>query len=952
MNQKIILKKSVVAVALTLASSHVVLAQEANAGKPVEKVIITGSNVKHIEGETAAPVQIIKREEIRSTGAATVRELLDTLTSANSSALSDIGGSNSFASGASSASLRGLGKMSTLILLNSRRVAPYALADYNEVFTNLDALPLDAVEQVQILKNGGSSIYGSDAVAGVINIITRSDYHGVTVSANRDQSIANEQFHKTTASITGGFGDLATDRYNVLANLELFKRGSVMWRDVVDDINPAYGKKFTAVAPGSGLMFGNRGAPSTFSYPGNLIGQGPVPGCTTLNAGGLCAYDRFSRFQVEPEADRANMLVSGKFNISDTLQGFAEVLYSHTKTVYQSAYDTYGSTTADSVWGNPATGQLKTFVYRGLPATHPLNHSGDEIELRYRFADMDGAKPAISDQYRVLGGLRGSLGKYDWESAVGAMGSKTQTRGAAMSDSGFKKVIGDYTTDDPNFFNHDYKIGQVNSKEVLNTLFPQQGYDGKITQYFVDAKISGELGDIGGRPIGFAVGGDLRHEKFDITPTANLLDGDIVAHGASVAQASRSTSALFSEFSLPVTTALEVTAAARVDKFPGFKTHASPKLAARLEASKQLLFRATYETGFRAPNLTESAQSTKFSFDPGITDPKRCDQAQALASDLRNNSAKLPASDPNKALYLARADIVEGNECHVSVFGKVVNNPDLKPESSRSAAFGMVLEPIAGTNISLDYFNIVRKDEISQKTTNELLASEATLPAGTIVRANLSDDKTFTAAERTQYGVTAGPLASTVGKFENVGKTKTSGIDVGANTRFETPLGRVNVAGNATYLLELRKFFANLNGGSYGDNLAGRYDDQPNSKVVANVLVSLKTGDYSNSIRTTYRSATKLQGDYFDDSYTLAGCKARKWSADECSVASYNRVDYNLSYTGIKNLTLSMFIRNVLGRRPPVDLKAFNKDGGGVIPQNSEDVSGRAIRLSAEYQFR
>ncbi len=139
-----------------------------------------------------------------------------------------------------------------MILLNSRRVAPYALADYSEVFTNLDSLPIEAIERVEILKNGGSAVYGSDAVAGVINIITRGDYKGLQISVNRDQSTKNSQFHTSTASLTGGFGDLQTDRFNILANAEFFKRSNVMWRSVVDDINPRYGTVFASVAPGSG----------------------------------------------------------------------------------------------------------------------------------------------------------------------------------------------------------------------------------------------------------------------------------------------------------------------------------------------------------------------------------------------------------------------------------------------------------------------------------------------------------------------------------------------------------------------------------------------------------------------------------------------------------------------------------------------------------------------------
>lgn len=948
---KIALKAGVTAVALTLGSSQVVLAQDDN--KPIEKVIITGSNIKRIDTETATPVQILKREDITRLGVNSVREALATLTS-SSDTLTDIGGSNSFASGASAVSLRNLGKQSTLVLLNSRRVAPYALADYNEVFTNLDSLPLDAIERIEVLRNGGSSIYGSDAVAGVINIITRSDFQGVQARASHDQSVENSPFKTSTASITAGFGDWVNDKYNVLANVEVFRRGQVMWRDVVDDINPGYGTQFSAVAPGSGLMFGERGAPSTFSYPGNLIGQGAVPGCTTLNAAGLCVYDRFSRFEAVPKSDRVNALLSGRLDLGGGTEAFAEALYSHTKTEYTSAFGTYGSTNPNAVWGAG-----NTFIYHYLPATHPLNTTGDNVEFRYRFADAPSYQDAKSDQYRVLGGVKGNWRSFDWESAAGVMGSKTKLRSAgALSASGFKQQVGDYTaydTDpdtgavtvrDPNFFNHGYQIGKVNSPEVLNALFPVNGYDGKITQYFVDAKLTGEVGKIADRAINIAAGVELRHEKFVITPTDNLLQSDIVGYGSATANASRNTQAAFAEVSLPVTSTLDVTGAARIDKFPGFKAHTSPKLAATWKVTPAFLLRGTLESGFRAPNLTESAQSNKFAFDNGVVDPLRCPQAQALSAALRTQSDALPASDPNKSLLLARADTVEGNECAGGVPSVVRNNPNLKPETTHMGTVGFVIEPIKNTTFSLDYWRIERKDEIDIKSTAELLAAEADQPAGVIERAALASDKTFSPEEQGIYGVTVGALTGTAGSFLNVARTKTSGVDLSGNTRIDTRIGRVDLGVNATYLLDLKKFSGTL--GRYGDNLAGRHGY---SKTVANATAALKTGDFSNSLRLVYQSKTSLQGDYFDDTYTAAGCVTLQWSADECRVKAYGRLDWSLGYTGIRDLTITIFVRNLTNRRPPLDLREFN-EAGGVIPQNNADVSRRAVRLTAEYKFR
>lgn len=948
MKTEILLKRSVVAVALTLASTHVVMAQDG--AKPIQKVMVTGSNIRHVDAETASPVQVIKREDIERSGANSVRELLDTLTSADNT-LSDLSGSNSFASGGTAASLRGLGKQSTLVLLNSRRVAPYALADYNEVFTNLDTLPISAVERVEVLKNGGSAIYGSDAVAGVINIITRADFNGVVGRASHYQSTQTSAFNTSTASLTGGWGNLATDRYNVMANVEVFQRNEVNWRQVVDGINPAYGKKFSAVAEGSGLMFGNRGAPSTFSYPGNLIGQGSLPGCTTLNSAKQCVHDRFSRFEVQPSADRVNALVAATFDLGNGLGSYSELLYSHTKTEYMSAFNTYGSTNGDTVWGDPRTGEGKAFISRMLPATHPLNTSGKPLELRYRFSDSPAERMAESDQYRLLTGLKGNYKGYEWDSAVGITGGKTKQRSrGSFSDSGFKKVIGDYTlANDPQFFNRDYKLGQPNSEATLATLFPTYGYDGKVTQYFIDGKISGDLTTLNGRPVGIAAGGDLRHEAFSISPTQALRDGDIVGNGASIADANRNAASAFTEINIPLASKLELIGAARVDKFGSFDAHVSPKVALRWEVAPQLLLRGTFETGFRAPNLTESAPSTKFAFSSGVVDPKRCDQAQALANDLRAAAKGMPATDPNKALNLARADIVEVAECRVGVASIVRHNPDLKPETSQIKSAGFVLEPIKGTSITVDYWHIVRKDEIGTKDNDQLLEAEDTLAAGIVNRQQLSSDKTFSAEERAKYGVTVGPLASISGQFENVAKTRTHGVDVAFKSSVNTPVGKLNLDGNSTYLLNYQVFAPTLNGGSYGDNLAGRYGTP---KLIANLGAALTTGNFTNSLRAYFEKGTSLNYDYYDNSYTVKGCAARGWSADECRVADYHRLDYNLKWKGIKDLTLSLYVRNIQNTRPPVNLRRFNATGGAVIPQSSDDVKRRMVRVTAEYAFK
>jgi iron complex outermembrane receptor protein len=359
------------------------------AGAP-QRVEITGTNIKRIDTETADPVQIIRREDIQNSGATTVRELLDTLPSTNNG-LSDLTGSNSFASGGTSASMRNLGKQSTLVLLNGRRLSPYPLADFNEVFTNIDTLPLGAVDRVEIVKNGASAVYGSDAVAGVINVITRKDYRGLEAGGDHSKSLTSHRFGAGSSHITADLGSLNRDGYNRLANLQVFHPGEVVWRDVLSYANPQTLKNIPQ----------GTSQPSTYSWPGNIALQ-PVAGCDpSLVINGLCRYDRLTRFEAPPAADRSNLLLSGRFALPHEVEGFAELLWAHTKTTYLNVAPYYGSSFGPTTWGNPATGASENFYNFYLPATHPLNPTGDDAELRYRFVDADPHSSDTSTNYRL-----------------------------------------------------------------------------------------------------------------------------------------------------------------------------------------------------------------------------------------------------------------------------------------------------------------------------------------------------------------------------------------------------------------------------------------------------------------------------------------------------------------------------------------------------------------------
>ena len=919
----------------------------------VERVVITGSNIKSIDTESTSPVQVIKHEDIMRQGVTNVADLIGNL-SASTGGLSDIGGGNSFAPGASSVSLRNLGEQSTLVLLNGRRLPVYALADYTNVFSNVDAIPLDAIERVEILKTGASAIYGSDAVAGVINIITKSNYQGLDVSADRTQSSHGGAFGTTKASITGGFGEYDKDGYNVLLNADFYKRESTMWTNLLQYTDPALLK----YSP-------NFGKYSTYSYPGNIVDTAvtPVPGCDpSLIQGGACKYNKYERFQAVPESQRANFYGSGTLNLGGGTQAFGEVLYSKITTNYINPFTYYGDGLGTIGWGNPTTGQSLTFNYLGLPVTNPLNSAGEAgAALRYRFVDAPTFQNVDSSEYRAIGGLRGTFKDFDWETAAGVMGSKTTTtQRGAFSSSGFIQTIGDYnkytgnvssanlayTATDPNFFNqpNGYHPGQVNSAAVLNTLFPAFGYEGKDSQAFVDAKLSGTLAKLPAGDLGFAVGGEVRHESYSNTPSANLLVGDIVGYGASSSDASRNTSSLFAEFNIPVFKKFEISAAARVDKYPQLAAHFSPRLAFRYTPTDSILLRGTIENGFRAPNMVESAQSTKYAYSGGTSDPQRCQQAINLQNDLNNKANALNPNDPQAALLYARAEAVYSAECSFGLAIKTLNNPDLQPETSQSISVGIVIEPIKNFTASFDYWHIDRKGTIGIPSIAQVL-NGGPLPAGTTINRaalNPAADPTFTTAEIAAYGVTSGPLQNVTQMMENLTQQITSGVDVElkGKAKFEN-LGTLRVGIDGTYLIS----YKDSNISDITENLAGQYGF---AHVNANATVALETGSFTNGFRLNYNDGYALQQGKYDATWNNAACKANNVSA--CYVGSSQTVDYFFVYTGFKNTVISANVLNVFNQLAATDIRAFGI--GGAIPSSLQDAQGRMFRLSLNYKFK
>jgi iron complex outermembrane receptor protein len=307
----------------------------ASAQDTAQRVEITGSSIKRTDAETALPVQVLTRQEIQASGAVNVEQLLQSVSALSSSGATP----NSSASGAttgglSGISLRGLTSLRTLVLINGRRVAPYGIGFVGDsVSVDVNSIPLSAIERVEVLKDGASAIYGSDAIAGVVNFILRKDYQALELAAEYGDTTQGGASVKR-ATITWGKGDISSDRFNVMVSASFQKEGALFGRDRdfasrgynVDAGNDStsfntFLANFLLIDPS-----GNGANPSAPACPGPYAQETPF-----IAGSGFCVFDPSPMVTLLPATERASVFASARFALSNNIELFAEASYNRNK---------------------------------------------------------------------------------------------------------------------------------------------------------------------------------------------------------------------------------------------------------------------------------------------------------------------------------------------------------------------------------------------------------------------------------------------------------------------------------------------------------------------------------------------------------------------------------------------------------------------------------------------
>jgi iron complex outermembrane receptor protein len=898
----------------------------------IQKVEITGSSIKRTSIETAGSLQVLTRQDIERSGATTALGILTDTVAVSTDINSSNSSSGSFATGSSAAGMRGLGKVATLILVNGRRIAAYGLSDgAQEKFTNLDAIAADAIERIEILKDGASAIYGSDAIAGVINIILRKDFKGAQIKAGYRSSDAFTDLRSRNASAIFGFGDIETNGFNTYVTVEGYKRDGYTTGDLQDQY-PAWHR----ASPGRSSW----DAKSTFSPTGNYFLSSTnivaAPGCPAENidpADKLCKFDVLGYTGLTTNNERYALASNTHFKIGKDINANFELTYAAAYNAYIVAplnVSNGSTTTSSSVWYNVNAGKMVgPFSYPKLPVGHPSNPYAFPVEYRARLMDTGNGfnfNKTNSDQYRAMLTLDGTVGRFDWKAAAGHMDSSADKATRAVSAKGYTDAI----------INKTYKFGQQNDVALLDAMFPIRTTKGKSTTTFIDGTMTGEVYQLPAGPVSVALGTDIRREAYEMKSSDNVLNGELVGVFGLQVKDTRNQYAVFGEATIPVIKRVELSAALRADKSDGFDTHLSPKLGLRVTPTDSLLLRATMSGGFRAPNIVESGNGLgRSSVSTSVIDPRRCPIANDLNALVQGSKS---ATTSDKAL----ANSYRGSDCLGSLPGFVASNPDLKPETSRSLTLGAVFAPTKTLSFAIDYYNIERKDEIGTRTTVDILKGEATLPAGQLIRVdNSATDAEFLAlvkkyapATTVNYG-NIGKLGLVYNPYVNSGKTRVSGFDFDVTSRFKIAnLGDLRVGLQGDYVLNFQQFSVADN--AWDINERGIYDG--GSRMNAKLLASLKSGDWDNAVNVDYASSYSTNS-ISSPTYCVTQKVAPENMATCARVAKSFVTNWSLTYSGIKHTKINLFVGNVFQKSAPIKWR------DGWAPQF------RTYNVNATYNF-
>lgn len=906
--------------------------------RDIDKVVVTGSLIPQTEIETFTPVTVITAEDIKVRGFTNVSDVIQQA----SFATGGIQGSQtsaSFTQGAETASLFGLRVSYTKYLIDGRPMADYpALYNGAEAFNNISGVPIDLVERIEILPGGQSSLYGSDAIAGVINIILKKRLDAPVLSVR-------------AGTYTEGGGDsgrisgatsfsLADNRFNVLIGAQYENREPI-WGYQRDKTSSFYrGGTTDPIASRDLLVYGfvdvaNSGF-SRFEYA--FMDPNDCANVTNLfdgtvdlryRASGTVGYYCGS-FQtpgyrtLRNEKEALQVYTHATFDINDSHQLYGDILFNDEEVGYHigSNYTWWGTGVE---WGYYYDPNLDGFV---------------NLQRAFAPEDMGGFENSMSfDETRstmVNIGARGMLGSaWDYDASLTRtdykLDEKSFARFATPINQWFLDNVlnptGAPITFDPYFgaypvFTPDYaRFYQPISPEDFRSF---TGYTNSVSKtantmgrfQITNAALFG----LPGGDAGIALAAELAHETWEYTPDARLLTGEVWGTTSVAGEGERDRYAVTGELRLPILDSLTASVSGRYDDFrpDGLDSYnkATYSLGLEFRPIESLLFRGKYGTAFKAPTLADNFQGISGSYG-FVTDYYNC---SLLGFDPEDAADSCPARFSNR-----------------QVFSETSGSRNLEPLNADVWSYGVVWAPTARFSVSADYHHWDIRDEIDRQDSDGLLLTEyncRTGQPGYDINSPLCVDA-LSKIERDSTGQITYMYTPKVNEARRVVDAVTASV----NWSFDAgSFGEFLLRGS--YTNNIKHEFQSFEGDDVIDMLRSPdWSSDPKSKGNASLTWyrdNWSTTLYANYIGHTPNYRARVTGDYSDP---LAG------KLDPF-------VTYNLSVTTqpLERLSLSFMFNNLLNEMPEED-RSYPGTSGSPYNSSQYDVYGRAIYVEARYTF-
>jgi len=934
------------------------LAQSQTSTQELERVTVTGSNIRRTDSETPSPVQVITEADIKKSGYTSISEVLQTLTANGQGTLSNAF-PGAFAGSATGISLRGLNTSSTLVLIDGHRMAPFPLSDDGQrSFVDISSIPFDAVERIEVLKDGASAIYGSDAIAGVVNIILKRNFKGTSITADIGTTQKGGGTTKHASGITG-FGDLDVDGWNAYVNLEYRRQDAIYQRQragkgawsnldqtAIGGINQTPGVISSRVgAPptyGTNYLQG----PGTFSAATTNFYATPIAPNAAYN--GACTYDKLQAgscafvnpyAEIQPKTENINVIGSFTQKLGDAWTLGLKASLFKSKGEQFSAGSTANGLVVYPTSFSPLVAESAgvaphlvgtTIPQVTVPAGYPGNTLG--VAARIRGVSLDAPISSYSfdsDSYRLAVDLNGSIA--DW-TVAGSLGLSSIT--TKKGQFGATNVPALYAA--LNRTTNPWLITGGNTAEDIAAVYPSAYAKNKSDLQYAEVSGTRSLMQLSGGDLAINIGGQYIHRKLN-SPAPDLVAQGIIGGNNAYVQGSQTDTAAYFEVLAPVLKTLELNGHLRYDRLGNSLTATTPSAGFKFTPIKEFALRGTFGKGFRAPNPAESGQAGQgYSAGTGA-DPILC-------ADGKSTTA---------------GNVIAA--CNYNVVYNNSSNPGLSPEKSTSKTIGFIVEPVKGWSTTLDFYQVEVKNQIVAGT-----GDAANAVRGEPVVSDCSDGNGGTVS----CTPAVGPILYIPVQYVNANATKVSGWEL--DTRYKFNLGEwgkltteLDWSHTMSYIFTTGGVAYQL-AGTHGPAVIGGNTGNPKDRAqftltyeqgpfqvagTVNYISSFSLTDPSgsNSGQPVLTCADGLsQGGYFA-AWIPSGTPT---DSSVCKVHSFTTMNLTAVYKVTKNWTLRGAIDNVFDRQPPLDLNTY---GGGNLPYNPSmhqaGAVGRFLSLGANYTF-